>query len=139
MGENNNATWLCRNCNTLVSDEAKSCPKCSAEKPEENHDTASNEVVVVDNYANKQKPSKSRYIFREAVLVNAADILFILGIFTSLGALLLPNFIEINRQNTTLLSIVIAVAIFAVSIITWALLRTLAENSRMLRNLNEKE
>ncbi|MBQ6612442.1 MAG: hypothetical protein IIX19_01850 [Alistipes sp.] len=138
MSENNN-TWLCRNCNTLVSADANICPKCNAERPEECDSTESNKVVVMENYANKDAEKKKKYIFREAVLVNAADILLILGIFLSIGALLSPNFIEYNFVNSTLLSIVATVVIFVISLITWALFRTLAEISRMLRTRNEKE
>ena len=36
MSENiNKEAWLCRNCNTLVSNEINICPNCTAERPEE--------------------------------------------------------------------------------------------------------
>lgn len=134
-----NATWLCRNCNTLLSIDIKSCPKCGADQPEEcsTHDT--NEVVEMTDYANATETKKNKYIFRESVLIYAADITLILGIFLTFGALLLPNFTTINYNNPTLLSIVIAVATFATAIVSWAILRTLAEMSMMLRKNDKKE
>lgn len=97
------------------------------------------EVVVVSNYANNGEVKKNRYIFRESVLIYAADITLILGMFLALGALLLPNIVVINHNNTTLLSIVSAIAIFLTSLVSWAILRTLAETSRMLREKDKKE
>lgn len=137
MSENN--TWLCRNCNTLLSTEVDHCPKCDAERTEECENSEPQEVVVVSNYANNGEVKKNRYIFRESVLIYAADITLILGIFLALGALLMPNIVEINHNNTTLLSIVSAIAIFLTSLVSWAILRTLAETSRMLREKDKKE
>lgn len=137
MSENN--TWLCRNCNTLLSTEVDHCPKCGAERTEECENSEQQEVVIVSNYANNSEVKKNRYIFRETVLIYAADITLILGIFLTLGALLMPNIVEINHNNTTLLSIVSAIAIFLTSLVSWAILRTLAETSRMLREKDKKE
>ena len=73
------------------------------------------------------------------MLINAADILLILGIFLSGAALLSPAFLDDTIQNITTLSIVVAIATFLFSLITWALFRTVAEISRMLRERTEKE
>jgi hypothetical protein len=73
------------------------------------------------------------------VLIYAGDITLILGIFLAFGALLLPNFVEVNYNNPTLLSIVIAIAIFVTALISWATFRTLAEISQMLRTQRNKE
>ena len=138
MSENSN-TWLCRNCNTLLSTEVDHCPKCGAERTVECENSEQEEVVIVSNYANNSEAKKNRYIFRESVLIYAADITLILGIFLALGALLMPNIVEVNHNNTTLLSIVSAIAIFLTSLVSWAILRTLAETSRMLREKDKKE
>ncbi|MBO5901446.1 MAG: hypothetical protein J6Q36_03410 [Alistipes sp.] len=137
MSENNN-TWLCRNCNTLLSTDTNLCPKCGAERGDECENGEQQEVVVVENYTNSSEVKKNKYIFRESVLVYAADITLILGIFLALGALLIPNFIELNYNNPTLLSIGAAVAIFLTSLVSWAILRTLADVSRMLREKDKK-
>lgn len=137
MSENNN-TWLCRNCNTLLSTDTNLCPKCGAERGNECENGEQQEVVVVDNYTNSIEAKKNKYIFRESVLVYAADITLILGIFLALGALLIPNFIELNYDNPTLLSIGAAAAIFLTSLVSWAILRTLADVSRMLREKDKK-
>lgn len=138
MNENNN-TWLCRNCNTTVWAEASTCPRCGAERPEECDVEETNEVVVVEENTDSSEKKKNKYIYRESVLIYAGDILLILCIFLSIGALLSPNFIEYNFQNPILLSIVMTVVIFTSGLITWALFHTLAEVSRMLRTRNEKE
>ena len=135
----NSTTWLCRNCNTLVSVDINQCPKCSAERPEECTNSEDKEVVVVDNYANSTAIKKNKYLFRESVLIYAADITLILGIFLSLAALLMPNFVELNYNNPTLLSIGTTTAIFLTSLVSWAILRTLADISRMLREQHQKE
>lgn len=134
----NNSTWLCRNCNTLLSTETNLCPKCGAERGDECGNDEQQEVVVVENYTNSSEVKKNKYIFRESVLVYAADITLILGIFLALGALLIPNFIELNYDNPTLLSIASAAAIFLTSLVSWAILRTLADVSRMLREKVKK-
>jgi RNA polymerase subunit RPABC4/transcription elongation factor Spt4 len=138
MSENNN-TWLCRNCNTLLSTDTNLCPKCGAERGDECENGEQQEVVVVENYTNSSEVKKNKYIFRESVLVYAGDITLILGIFLSLGALLIPNFVEVNYNNPTLLSIVAAVAVFLTTLVSWAILRTLAEVSRILREKDKKE
>lgn len=134
----NNSTWLCRNCNTLLSAETNLCPKCGTERGDECENDEQQEVVVVENYTNSSEVKKNKYIFRESVLIYAADITLILGIFLALGALLIPNFIELNYDNPTLLSIASAAAIFLTSLVSWAILRTLADVSRMLREKDKK-
>lgn len=137
MSENNN-TWLCRNCNTLLSTDTNLCPKCGAERGDECENGEQQEVVVVENYTNSSEAKKNKYIFRESVLIYAADITLILGTFLALGALLIPNFIEVNYNNPILLSIGAAAAIFLTSLVSWAILRTLADVSRMLREKDKK-
>lgn len=135
MVNSTNREWLCRNCNTLVSSELSVCPNCRADRPEE----ASNEAkvegiaesVVVENYTNAQPAPKSKYTFREAVLVNAADIILVLGLFCTFGALIMPMFVEM--ENIKIISISAAILLFAFAMISWALLRTVADISRRLR------
>lgn len=130
-------TWLCRNCNTLVSNETSICPACSAERPEE---VASEpipdgvqSVIKRENYTNAEPRPKSKYIFREAVLVNVGDILLVLGLFCTFGALIAPIIIDFNIDEPMIWAICAAVCIFATTMVSWAILRTLAEISRMLR------
>ena len=137
MSENSN-TWLCRNCNTLLSTETNLCPKCGTERGEECENGEQQEAIIAGDYANSSEVKKNKYIFRESVLVYAADITLILGIFLALAALLIPNFIEVNFNNPTLLSITSAVVIFITSLVSWAILRTLADISRMLREKDKK-
>lgn len=134
-------TWLCRNCNTLVSNKTSICPACSAERPEEvttepiPDDVQS--VIKRENYTNAEPRPKSKYIFREAVLVNVGDILLVLGLFCTFGALIAPIIIEFNIDAPMIWAICAAVCIFATTMVSWAILRTLAEISRMLREKNE--
>ena len=139
MENQNSNIWLCRNCNTEVIAEQAKCPKCGAERPEAVECESTEEAIVIEKVAESAQPQKKRYIFRESVLINAADILLILGIFLSGAALLSPAFLGDTIQNITTLSIVVAVATFLFSLITWALFRTVAEISRMLRERTEKE
>ena len=134
-----NCSWLCRNCNTEVQGELTKCPHCSAERPEEVVTEESDEVVVVESKEATATPQKKMYIFRESVLINAADILLILGIFSSFGALISPIFLDNNTQHINTLSIVMGVGIFLASIVIWALFRNIAEISRMLREREGKE
>lgn len=130
--------WLCRNCNSLVDNSINQCPYCQASRPEQETtdqgETFEGEVIERDNYANAAPIPKAKYNFREGVLVNSADIILILGLFCTFGAIIAPNFIDMDINNPMLWSVGIAVAIFAVTMISWALLRTVAEISRMLRN-----
>ena len=133
--------WLCRSCNTLVSNEINICPACSAERPEEVDNEPTPEgiesVVKRDNYTNAEPRPKSKYIFREAVLVNAGDILLVLGLFCTFGALIAPMIIDFNTDAPMIWAICAAVCIFATAMVSWAILRTLAEISRMLRKKSE--
>ena len=132
---NTNIEWLCRNCNTLVSSKLSVCPNCRADRPEEASEEAKvegiTESVVVENYTNAQPTPKSKYTFREAVLVNAADIILVLGLFCTFGALIMPMFVEMD--NIKIISISAAILLFAFAMISWALLRTVADISRRLR------
>lgn len=142
MSENmDKEVWLCRSCNTLVSNEINICPACSAERPEEVDNEPTPEgiesVVKRDNYTNAEPRPKSKYIFREAVLVNAGDILLVLGLFCTFGALIAPMIIDFNTDAPMIWAICAAVCIFATAMVSWAILRTLAEISRMLRKKSE--
>ena len=142
MNENmNEEVWLCRNCNTLVSNETNTCPVCSAERPEEVDNEPTPEgiesVIERENYTNAEPKPKSKYIFREAVLVNAGDIFLVLGLFCTFGALIVPMIVEFNTETPMLWAICAAVCIFATTMVSWAILRTLAEISRMLREKKE--
>lgn len=139
MENQNTNTWLCRNCNTEVIAEQAKCPKCGAERPEAVESESAEEAIVIEEPSENPTPQKKRYIFRESVLINAADILLILGIFLSVATLLSPAFLSDTIQNIKTLSIVGAIAIFLFSLITWALFRTVADISRMLREREQKE
>ena len=139
MSENmEREAWLCRSCNTLVSNDISICPACSAERPEEVATEPIPEgiesVIKRDNYTNAEPRPKSKYIFREAVLVNAGDIILVLGLFCTFGALIAPMIVELGVDDPMIWAICGAVIIFAITMILWATLRTLAEMSRMLRN-----
>lgn len=132
--------WLCRNCNSLVDSSLKSCPACHAERGEESIDEAIpegiEEVVRLREYANAKPLDKSKYNFREAVLVNAADILLILGLLCTFGSLILPAFLS-EVEFIKLWSLAAAILLFAVSMIQWALLRSVAYISRRLREQDQ--
>ena len=139
MSENmEREAWLCRSCNTLVSNDISICPACSAERPEEVATEPIPEgiesIIKRDNYTNAEPRPKSKYIFREAVLVNAGDIILVLGLFCTFGALIAPMIVELGVDDPMIWAICGAVIIFAITMILWATLRTLAEISRMLRN-----
>lgn len=142
MSENlDRETWLCRSCNTLVSNETNICPVCSAERPEEVATETTPEgidnVVERENYTNAMPRPKSKYIFRETVLVNAGDIFLVLGLFCTFGALIAPIIIDFGIDAPMIWAICAAVCIFATTMVSWAILRTLAEISRMLREKSE--
>jgi hypothetical protein len=121
----------------LVDNALEQCPQCHADRPEEEMMEASEsgveEVVKRDNYANAEPLPKAKYNFREGVLVNAADITLILGLFCTVGALIAPMFMEVEGVNLMMWAVCIAVAVFATAMVSWALLRTIADISRMLR------
>lgn len=128
--------WLCRNCNSLVNGDLKACPTCGAESPERSDSEPMPEgiddVVKRESYANSTPTAKAKYNFREAVLVNAADILLILGLLCTFGALILPIFLR-EVEFIKLWSLAAAIILFAVSMIQWALFRSIAYISRRLR------
>ena len=130
-------TWLCRNCNTLINNETSICPVCSAERPEEIASETTPDgiesIVKRENYTNAEPRPKAKYIFRETVLVNAADIFLVLGLFCTFGALIAPMIIDFGVDAPMIWAICAAVCIFATTMVSWAILRTLAEISRMLR------
>lgn len=141
MSDIDKETWLCRSCNTLVSNDINVCPACSAERPEEITNEPIPEgiesVVKCDNYTNAEPRPKSKYIFRETVLVNAGDIFLVLGLFCTFGALIAPMIMDFNTDAPMIWAICAAVCIFATTMVSWAILRTLAEISRMLREKSE--
>ena len=142
MSENlDRETWLCRSCNTLVSNEINICPACSAERPEEIETESTPEgiesLIQRDNYTNAEPRPKAKYIFRETVLVNAGDIFLVLGLFCTFGALIAPIIIDFGIDAPMIWAICAAVCIFATTMVSWAILRTLAEISRMLREKSE--
>ena len=92
------------------------------------------EVVQCENYTNAEPKAKAKYIFREAVLANAADIILVLGLFATFGALIAPLIADFDIDAPMMWAVCIAVVIFALTMITWALLKSVAEISRMLRN-----
>jgi hypothetical protein len=142
MNSNEIKGWLCRNCNTIVDNDLKSCPVCFADRPEDSEAPTPegiSEVVERENYTNAKPRPKSKYIFREAVLVNAADISLILGLFFTFATLIAPLIVEFDVPSPMLWAICIAVAIFASTMVSWALLKSIAEISRQLREREERE
>ncbi|MBO7186317.1 MAG: hypothetical protein J6V59_05405 [Alistipes sp.] len=134
---NERECWLCRHCNRLVDNANNRCPHCGAYRPEEHNEPTPegiSEVVTKSDYANTAPIEKPKYIFREAVLVNAADILLVLGLFATFGTLIAPIVTTFNVTAPMMWAVCIAIGIFALTMITWALLRTVADISRMLRN-----
>lgn len=131
--------WLCRNCNQEVHSELAKCPMCGADRPEEVESEGNEEAIIVEKKREEPAPQKKIYLFRETVLIYAADILLILGVFFSFAALISPAFLKDNIENITTLSIVVAIATFLLSLVVWALFRNIAEISRMLRGKEDKE
>ena len=140
MQNNENNTWLCRNCNTLISNDINTCPSCNALRPEDTADCepTPEEIaseVTMDNYANPTPP-KSEYTFKESVLTTAADITLAFGLLLTLGAFIAPAVIEHDMSQYTAIMIAIstAIIIFATTMISWALLRVIADISRRSRD-----
>lgn len=133
--------WLCRHCNNLVNNDLKLCPHCGAERPEDITEPTPegiNEVVQRDNYTNATPRPKAKYIFREAVLVNAGDIILVLGLFCTFGTLISPLIIDFELPSPMLWAICGAILIFATTLISWAIMRSIAEISRQLREREER-
>lgn len=144
MSNNCNSEWLCRNCNSLIPNNIDKCPCCNAERPESlsaaditKQNELSETVVVEENYTNATQPVKTKYNFRESVLTFAADTTLALGLFCTFGALISPMFIT-DVENIKLISICAAVLLFAFSMVQWALLRSVADISRRLREHDER-
>lgn len=137
MSEMENDKWLCRNCNSLVEGSLKSCPSCHADRPEEREmepqPEGIAEVVTRENYTNAEPKAKAKYIFRESVLATAADILLVLGLFATFGALIAPMVVDFGIDAPKIWGLCAAVVIFALTMISWAWLKSVAEISRMLR------
>jgi hypothetical protein len=134
--------WLCRNCNNLINSDLSTCPHCHADRPEDSNEPTPegiSDTVTRDNYANASSHPKSKYNFREAVLVNAGDITLILGLFCTFGALIAPIITQFDIASPMLWAICIAVLIFATTMVSWALLKSIAEISRQLREREERE
>ena len=145
MTQNNEtAAWLCRNCNTLVDNDLNTCPSCNALRPEVETDTeptpegVANEVKV-ENYANPA-PQKSEYTFKESILRTVADISLALGLFFTFGALIAPVVIEhdLSHYTAMMTAITAAIVIFATTMVSWAILRVLADISRRTREIHER-
>ena len=139
-------TWLCRNCNTLVSSELNICPSCKALRPESTEIEASApegiaEEIVVENYANETPATKAKYNFRESVLNTIADISLSFGLFLVLAAFIAPHVIEhsYSEYTATMASICAAIVLLGVTMATWALLRTVADISRRTREMHERK
>ena len=135
MSEVEKDKWLCRNCNSLISGDTNICPICRAERPEESSEPMPEdiaEVVTKEEYANTPA-APNKYIFREAVLINSADIILVLGLFCTFGALIAPLIVDFGVVAPMMWAICAAVVLFATTMISWAILRTLGEVSRQLR------
>lgn len=138
--------WLCRNCNSLNAPEAPACVYCHADRPEEQpvegqEQLAAEEqeqtIIRRESYSNPAPAAPAKYTFRESVLITSADIILFVGLFCSFGALIAPAFIDGDIPNLHLYSIVGAIVLFAWAMISWALLRCVADISCRLRR-NDK-
>ena len=145
MENRENNTWLCRNCNTLISNELHICPSCRALRPETESATEPTpegiaHEVVIENYANAEPKAKVKYNFRESVLTTVADIALVLGMFFVLGALIFPMVFELpySDYTVTMASVCLAVVLATITLTTWALLRTVADISRRTREMHER-
>ena len=138
MENTNSKEWLCRHCNSLVEESLSKCPHCQSDRPEEEATEplpeGIAEVVTRENYTNAEPKPKAKYIFREAVLVNAADIMLVLGLFATFGSLIAPLIVDFGVTAPMMWAVCVAIVIFAATMVSWALLRTIADISRMLRN-----
>ena len=141
-----NRTWLCRNCNTLVSSDLNICPSCRALRPENGEITEAApegiaQEVVVENYANATPEKKKEYNFHESVLITIADITLALGLFFVLAALIAPHSIELpyDEYTAVMASVCIAIVLLGITLATWAPLRTVADISRRTREMHERK
>lgn len=148
--------WLCRNCNSLNAAEAPACVYCHADRPEElaveeqpatekqaveGQQQAVEEqeqpIIRRESYSNPAPAAPAKYTFRESVLITSADIILFVGLFCAFAALIAPAFIDGDIPNLHLYAIVGAIVLFAWGMISWALLRCVADISRRLRR-NDK-
>ncbi len=144
--------WLCRNCNSLNAAEAPTCVYCHADRPESEPDNspktdcaepaadssdAAAATIRRESYANPSPAQPDKYTFRESVLVTAADIILIIGLFCTFGALIAPAFIDGDIPNLHIYSIAGAIVLFAWAMISWALLRCVADISRRQRRIDK--
>lgn len=144
MQNNENNAWLCRNCNTLISNDLNTCPKCNAMRPEESdleHSTPEGiapEVCVTD-YANDTPKPKAKYTFTESVLTFVADVTLVLGIFSTIGTLIYPAIVDtgVDEYTAMMAAICIAILILSTTLTSWALLRCIADISRRTREIHE--
>lgn len=139
MQSNENKAWLCRNCNSLVNNELNTCPSCNALRPEiaselEPTPNGIASEVHMKDYANTT-PQKGKYTFTESVLTTTADITLALGLLLTLGALIAPAVIDhgMTQYTAMMIAICAAVILFATTMVSWALLRTIADISRRTR------
>lgn len=138
------ATWLCRNCNTLVSKELNTCPSCNALCPEADAEIEAapegiDSEVKMANYANPT-PQKREFTFKESVLTTVADISLALGLLLTLGALIAPVAVDhdLPKYTAMMTAITAAIVIFATTMVSWAILRVLADISRRTREIHER-
>ena len=141
-----NTTWLCRNCNTLVDNGLDTCPSCNALRPEIDSEVEPApegiaQEVRMENYTNAMPKPKAKYNFRESVLTTVADIFLVLGLFFIVGTLIAPQVVELPYPPHTAMmgAICIAVLLLAITMTTWALLRTVADISRRPREMHERK
>ena len=143
--------WLCRRCNTLNPDRAQRCVCCDSDRPvaSDSGDDAAGEslpdtVIRREGYSNAAAATSGKYDFRESVLVTAADIILILGLFCTFAAIISPTIINgVDEAGHAVCpwtyAIIAAIVLFAFSMITWALLRTVADISRRLRTAQRSD
>ena len=146
MHTTENNTWLCRNCNTLISSELTTCPSCKALRPEddavaENTPDDIAQELVVENYANATPKTMAKHNFQESVLITIADISLALGLFFVSSVFIAPHVIEhpYDKYTAVMASVCIAAVLLGTTLATWALLRTVADISRRTREMYERK
>ena len=99
--DENKEGWLCRRCNTLNPGRAQRCVCCDSDRPvaSDPGDDAAGEslpdtVIRCEGYSNAAAATSGKYDFRESVLVTAADIILILGLFCTFAAIISPTIIK---------------------------------------------
>ena len=91
--------------------------------------------ITMEDYANSTPKAKRRYDFKESVLVTTADISLVFGLFLTAGTLIAPSVMEFElpEYTVTMISVCTAIVLFACTIVSWALLRCIADISRRTR------